>query len=75
MARITSGRLIRPSNLAERRLLLSLGIVVLRVPRGTNPYVIARRLERAARQQGADVALLRLLAERAADAAQEHPRA
>jgi hypothetical protein len=62
MARITQGRLIRASNLAERRLLLSIGIVVLRVPRGTNPYVVARRLERAARQEGDDIARLRELA-------------
>jgi hypothetical protein len=61
MARVTSGRLIRPSNLAERRLLLSLGMVVLRVPRGTNPYVIARRLERAARRDSEDLVLLREL--------------
>jgi len=59
MARVTGGRLIRPSNLAERRLLLSLGIVVLRVPRVTNPYVIARRLERAARRDSEDLVLLR----------------
>ena len=61
MARVTSGRLVRPSNLAERRLLLSLGIVVLRVPRKTNPYLVARRLERAARCEGDDVVLLRSL--------------
>ena len=59
MARVTGGRLIRPSNLAERRLLLSLGIDVLRVPRGTNPYVIARRLERAVRRDSEDLTLLR----------------
>ncbi len=61
MARVTRGRLVRPSNLAERRLLLSLGIIILRVPRKTNPYLIARRLERAARCEGADMALLRTL--------------
>jgi hypothetical protein len=65
MARVTSGRLVRPSNLAERRLLLSLGIVVLRVPRRTNPYLVARRLERAARC-GDDVVLLRSLVRPAA---------
>jgi hypothetical protein len=64
MARVTNGRLIRPSNLAERRLLLSLGLVVLRVPRGTNPYVIARRLERAARRDCEDLILLRDLVRR-----------
>jgi hypothetical protein len=64
MARVTNGRLIRPSNLAERRLLLSLGLVVLQVPRGTNPYVIARRLERAARRDCEDLVLLRDLVRR-----------
>jgi hypothetical protein len=44
--RIT-GRLLRPSTLAERRFLLSLGIPALRVPRRINPYAIARRLQRA----------------------------
>lgn len=67
MARVTSGRLVRPSNLAERRLLLSLGIVVLRVPRRTNPYLVARRLERAVRCDGDDVVLLRSLARPAAE--------
>lgn len=46
MARIT-GRLIRPSNLAERRLMFSLGLgSTLRVPRSVNPYAVARRLKR-----------------------------
>jgi hypothetical protein len=63
MARV-SGRVIRPSNLAERRLLFSLGIIVLRVPRGTNPYVIARRLERAAHRDSEDLELLRELVRR-----------
>jgi hypothetical protein len=48
--RITRGRTLRPSNLAERRLLLSsLGTNAIRVPRSVNPYVLARRLERAAK--------------------------
>ncbi len=49
------GRTLRPSNLAERRLLLSLGSPALRVPRAANPYLIARRLERAARGNNRDV--------------------
>jgi len=49
------GRTLRPSNLAERRLLLSLGSPTLRVPRAANPYLIARRLERAARGDNPDV--------------------
>lgn len=48
--RVTHGRTLRPSNLAERRLLLSsLGTNAIRVPRSVNPYVLARRLERAAK--------------------------
>ena len=50
------GRTLRPSNLAERRLLLSsLGTQTLRVPRKTNPYLIARRLERAAKGNHPDI--------------------
>jgi hypothetical protein len=49
------GRTLRPSNLAERRLLLSLGSPALRVPRTANPCLIARRLERAARGDNPDV--------------------
>jgi hypothetical protein len=50
-----NGRVIRPATLAERRLLLSLGTPALRVPRGTNPYVVARRLGRAARGESPDL--------------------
>ena len=50
------GRTLRPSNLAERRLLLSsLGTQALRVPRSANPYLIARRLERAAKGNHPDI--------------------
>ncbi len=49
------GRTLRPSNLAERRLLLSLGTPVLRVPRAANPYLVARRLERAAKGNNPDI--------------------
>ena len=41
------GRLLRPSTLAERRLLLGhFGASALRVPRKYNIYAVARRLER-----------------------------
>ncbi|WP_438040214.1 hypothetical protein [Sorangium sp. So ce128] len=43
-----NGRTLRPSTLAERRLLLSLGTASLRVPRSMNPFAVARRLRRAA---------------------------
>jgi hypothetical protein len=54
-----NGRTIRPSTLAERRLLLSLGTPTLRVPRQHNPYIVARRLARAARGDSPDVLFVR----------------
>jgi hypothetical protein len=44
-----NGRTLRPSTLAERRLLISLGTPALRVPRNMNPFTVARRLRRAAK--------------------------
>jgi hypothetical protein len=44
-----NGRLLRPSTLAERRLLISLGTDALRVPRNMNPFTVARRFRRAAK--------------------------
>jgi hypothetical protein len=44
-----NGRTLRPSTLAERRLLLSFGVESLRVPRRLNPYTVARRIRRLAR--------------------------
>ena len=44
-----NGRILRASDLRERRVLLALGcdpIVGLRVPRSQNPYAIARRIRR-----------------------------
>ncbi len=49
-----NGRTLRPSNLAERRLLLSFGTDALRVPRDMNPFTVARRLRRAARGNSPD---------------------
>ncbi len=43
--RIT-GRILRPSNLAERRLLKSLGFDFIRVSRAFNPYAVARLVKR-----------------------------
>ncbi len=59
-----NGRVLRPSTLAERRFLLSLGLSSLRVPRRMNPYVVARRVGRAAAGAGDDVLLARELVER-----------
>jgi hypothetical protein len=44
-----NGRTLRPSTMAERRLLISLGTAALRVPRTMNPFTVARRLRRAAK--------------------------
>jgi hypothetical protein len=40
------GRLLRPQNLAERRILKSLGLDFVRVPRRLNPYAVARLVRR-----------------------------
>lgn len=57
--RIT-GRVLRPSNLAERRMMLSqLGTPALRVPRRMNPYLAARKLARAARAEHPDLLFVR----------------
>lgn len=62
MSRIR-GRIIRPSSLAERRLMLSLGLsTTLRVPRSENPFSVARRLKRVAHNESPDVDYLRRLA-------------
>jgi hypothetical protein len=44
-----NGRTLRPSTMAERRLLISLGTDALRVPRNMNPFTVARRFRRAAK--------------------------
>lgn len=57
-----NGRTLRPSTLAERRLLLSLGTEALRVPRDMNPFTVARRLRRAAKGTTSDHDFARALA-------------
>ena len=56
------GRTLRPSTLAERRLMLSMGSSVIRVPRHANPFIVARRLGRLAKGQTDDHAFFRQLA-------------
>jgi hypothetical protein len=59
-----NGRTVRASDLAERRVLASLGIDPvrgLRVPRSANPYHVARCVRRLARAQNDDMAFLRKL--------------
>ena len=58
------GRTLRPSTLAERRVMLALGFPSMRVPRGTNPFIVARRVGRLAKCQTDDHAILRDLTRR-----------
>ena len=60
------GRTLRASNLAERRLLLSLGIDHLnfRVGRRLNPFAVARAVRRVAAGKGDMPALRAMLAKR-----------
>jgi hypothetical protein len=53
------GRFLRPSNLAERRVLKSLGVDVLRVPRRLNPFAVGRHIKRIASGIGGDLPTLR----------------
>lgn len=59
--RICSGRLLRPSTLAERRLLLGhFGMSALRIPRKYNIFNVARRLERYVKKN-ADLAFVQAM--------------
>jgi hypothetical protein len=55
------GRLLRPSSLAERRVLKSLGLDSLRVPRRLNPFAVARQVKKVALGTGGDLPALRTL--------------
>lgn len=55
-----NGRLLRPSSLAERRVMLSLGLsTTFRCPRSENPYALARRLRRLAEGKNTDAEYIR----------------
>ena len=55
-----NGRVLRPSTLAERRLLLGhLGVSFIRIPRSQNPYAVARRIGRYLKNE--DVAFFKKL--------------
>ena len=65
--RIT-GRILRPSSLSERRIMLALGLTTaFRVPRSDNPYALARKLRRLAEARNPDVDHFRKLAARNAN--------
>jgi hypothetical protein len=53
------GRLLRASNLAERRALKALGTDVLRVPRKLNPFAVARHIRKIASGTGGNLPELR----------------
>ena len=53
------GRVLRASNLAERRVLKALGTDVLRVPRKLNPFAVARHIRKIASGTGGNLPELR----------------
>lgn len=53
------GRRLYPSTMAQRRLMLSLGSYPFYVPRGISPFLVARKLVRAAQGQGQELLFLR----------------
>jgi hypothetical protein len=55
------GRILRASNLSQRRVLKSLGVDFLRVPRRANPFAVARQIKRLASGRGGDIEALRAL--------------
>ena len=55
------GRQLRASNLAERRVLKSLGTDVLRVPRKLNPFAVARHIRKIASGTGGNLPELRTM--------------
>lgn len=57
------GRLLRPATLAERRLLKSLGLDAIRVPRRHNPFAVARMVRRMS-LGGPDVTKLKAMLQR-----------
>ena len=66
------GRLLRPSTLVERRVLKSLGLDALRVPRRSNPFAVARLIRRISLGT-ADMAKLKSLVQRPAPVPAELP--
>jgi hypothetical protein len=57
------GRIIRPSNLSERRILKNIGVDFLRVRRGENPFVAMRVLQRLASASNPDLVGLKKMIE------------
>ncbi len=56
------GRLLRASNLSERRVLKgALGVDVLRIPRRLNPFAVARTIKKIASGTGGNLPELRAM--------------
>jgi len=55
------GRQLRPSTLAERRILKALGTDVIRVPRRFNPFAVARHIKKLAAGTGGNLPELRAM--------------
>jgi len=55
------GRNLRASSLAERRVLKSLGVDCLKVPRRINPFMIARQVRKIAAGTGGNLPELRAM--------------
>lgn len=53
------GRRLYPSTLSERRIMMALGGTPLYAPRGVSPYLIARRVARAAKGESGDLGFVR----------------
>ena len=58
------GRTIRPSTLAERRLMTAFGVEYIHCPRNINPFILARRFRRAAALNTPDHRFLKEVIER-----------
>jgi hypothetical protein len=56
-----NGRVLRPADLNERRVLKSLGLDSLRVPRRLNPFAVARQVRKIALGTGGNLPALRAL--------------
>ena len=55
------GRILRPSNLAERRVLKALGVDELRVGRKHNPFAVARHIRKIGAGTGGNLPELRAM--------------
>ena len=56
------GRVLRPSTMEERRLLLGLGLDKLLVVRGINPFALVRKIQKIARGSQREMLAIRALA-------------